>query len=123
MYDQSISKYIPNRVYFFSKRDGINHISRERVNHYFRLIWEKVSSEYANPYAFRHNYAIENINSWTGDRYQFFDKFVYLSKSMGHTNLESTKYYYSLVPGLADTIKQYSNDSFDGLVPEVDYDE
>ena len=123
IYDHSISRLIPNRVYFFSKSDGISHISRAMVNKYFRSFWGKVSSEYANPYALRHNYAIENINSWVGDQYDFFDKLVYLSKSMGHMDLESTKYYYSLVPGLADIIQARSNKSFDELVPEVDYGE
>jgi len=39
---------------------------------------------------------------------------------MGHSVLESTKYYYSLVPGLADILRtQTDND----MIPEVNDDE
>ena len=38
---------------------------------------------------------------------------------MGHSNLESTKYYYSLVPKMAAIMHDCDNDSFNSLVPEV----
>ena len=38
---------------------------------------------------------------------------------MGHTSLESTKYYYSIVPALANLIEEKSGNSFDDLTPEV----
>lgn len=118
-YNNTIEKLYPERKYFFPGEDG-KCLTSEWVNYYFRPIWAKVTNEYANPYALRHNYAIRNINSWIGDKYTFFDKFVYLSKSMGHVTLESTRYYYSLVPGLADIIERLENDNFNELVPEVE---
>ena len=39
---------------------------------------------------------------------------------MGHGSVEVTKYYYSLVPGLADILQAHSED--DVVIPEVDYD-
>ena len=85
----------------------------------FQGIWDKVNDKHANPYDLRHNYAIRNINSWTDEGFGFSDKFLYLSKSMGHKKLESTKYYYSLVPALADTLASHSQPGFDDIVPEV----
>ena len=38
---------------------------------------------------------------------------------MGHTSLESTRYYYSIVPALANAIEEKSGSSFDDLIPEV----
>jgi hypothetical protein len=38
---------------------------------------------------------------------------------MGHRNTESTKYYYSLVPGLADILEEKTNADFEDIVPEV----
>jgi hypothetical protein len=38
---------------------------------------------------------------------------------MGHTVIESTKYYYSLVPGFADITAQKTMGSFNIIVPEV----
>ena len=38
---------------------------------------------------------------------------------MGHTTLESTRYYYSVVPGLSDIVLKKTEDGFNELVPEV----
>jgi len=53
----------------------------------------------------------------------FHAKLLYLSKSMGHSAIKSTKYYYSLVPGLADILKEKTNDSFNKIIPEVYHNE
>lgn len=74
-------------------------------------------------YDFRHNYAIRNINKWICTGFEFDDKLLYLSKSMGHRDIESTKYYYSLVPGLADILEDKTNADFEDIVPEVHYEE
>ena len=46
-----------------------------------------------------------------------------MSKSMGHTTLESTKYYYSIVPGLSEIIKEQTENSSEWMIPEVPLDE
>jgi hypothetical protein len=71
----------------------------------------------------RHNYAITNINNWAEDTFEFSDKLNYLSKSMGHRWTESTLYYYSIVPRLADTIQEKTEVGFNDIVPEVAYEE
>ena len=38
---------------------------------------------------------------------------------MGHTTLESTKYYYSIVPGLSEQ----TENSSEWMIPEVPLDE
>jgi len=38
---------------------------------------------------------------------------------MGHTTLESTKYYYSLVPGMAAILEEKTGVDFDNILPEV----
>jgi hypothetical protein len=50
----------------------------------------------------------------------FDAKLLYLSKSMGHSKLESTRYYYSLVPGLADILKDRTAETFNSIIPEAD---
>ena len=54
---------------------------------------------------------------------EFHAKFLYLSKSMGHSVLESTKYYYSLVPGFGDILAEKTMESFNIIVPEVQQNE
>jgi hypothetical protein len=65
----------------------------------------------------------DTINRWTDEGFGFDAKLLYLSKSMGHSTLESTKYYYSLVPGMADILEEKTGMDFESIVPEVDYEE
>jgi len=118
-YDTSIAKMYPGRLYFFPARDGKCH-TNQWVSVNFKKLWEKSNGNYAVPYEFRHNYAIENINSWTDDGFEFHQKLHSLSKSMGHSVIESTKYYYSLVPRLADVLAEHTNE--DETIPEVRYE-
>jgi len=122
IYDVEIRKLYPHRVYFFPARGNTFH-TRQWVQRNFRKLWNKYNSSHATAYELRHHYAIENINSWTGEGFGFDAKLLYLSKSMGHSTLESTKYYYSLVPGMADILEEKTGRDFESIVPEVDYEE
>ena len=117
-YDVAMDKQYPDRTYFFPARNDSCHINKWVQNN-FRRIWLQCSNGYATAYELRHNYAIENINNWTDEGFGFHKKLLYLSKSMGHSVLESTKYYYSLVPGLADVLEAQTDDD---MIPEVDYE-
>lgn len=120
-YDGVIDKMYPERVYFFParKRNGCFHRA-SWVQRNFNKMWRQYNCGNVVPYEFRHNYAIENINGWTDVGFDFNAKLLYLSKSMGHSVLESTKYYYSLVPGLADIIEAQTDEG--AVIPEVDYE-
>jgi integrase len=120
-YDNTIGKMYPNRVYFFPARNrngGFHKASWVQQN--FNKMWRQHNKGNVVPYELRHNYAIENINGWTNEGFGFNAKLLYLSKSMGHSVLESTKYYYSLVPGLADIIEAQTDE--DAVIPEVNYE-
>lgn len=117
-YDILAQKYYPDRDLFFPAKNG-KLLSSDMLTYEFHKVWDSVNNENAVPYDFRHNYAIYNINTWLSSGFDFNDKFLYLSKSMGHTSLESTRYYYSIVPALASVIEEKSGSSFDDLMPEV----
>ncbi len=116
-FDKAISQIYTNRIYFFSARKNKCH-KRSWVQVNFRELWDKKNTAYATAYQLRHHYATENINRWIGEGMEFHSKFLYLSKSMGHSVLESTKYYYSLTPGLSDVIQDKTNDSFNNIIPD-----
>ncbi|KPA15768.1 integrase family protein [Candidatus Magnetomorum sp. HK-1] len=122
IYDAAIRKQYPQRAYFFPARGNTFH-TRKWVQTNFRKLWDRYNSSYATAYEFRHHYAIENINSWTGEGFEFNSKLFYLSKSMGHSTVESTKYYYSLVPGMAEILEEKTGMDFENILPEVDYEE
>ncbi len=67
--------------------------------------------------------AIKNINGWIGEGLGEHMKLLALSKSMGHSDMESTKYYYSLVPGLSDIMGQVTNGTFNEIIPNIIDDE
>ncbi len=118
-YDQAIGELYPDRAYFFPARNGKFH-TRAWVQKNFRQLWDAVNSSHATAYELRHHYAIENINLWIDEGFGFDDKLLYLSKSMGHTTIESTRYYYSLVPGMAHLLEKNTEDGFNAMIPGVD---
>jgi len=122
IYDAAIRRQYPHRAYFFPARGNAFHTSKWVATN-FRKLWDKYNSSYATAYELRHHYAIENINRWTDEGFGFDVKLLYLSKSMGHSTLESTKYYYSLVPGMADILQKKTGIDFENIIPEVDYEE
>jgi integrase len=121
-FDKAVSLLIPDRKYFFpDPKDRIR--SRYWVQDHFKALWRVYNNSYATAYALRHHYATQNINSWKHEGFDFHARLLYLSRSMGHSILESTKYYYSLVPGLADIMEELTNKSFNDLLPEMpDYE-
>ena len=121
IYDSAIRKQYPQRVYFFPARGNSFH-NQKWVSTNFRILWDKYNNSHAIAYELRHHYAIENINRWTDEGFGFDAKLFYLSKSMGHSTVESTKYYYSLVPGMAEILKEKTGIDFESIVPEVDYE-
>jgi len=117
-YDAAIRKQYTHRAYFFPARRNAFH-TMSWVQSNFRQLWDKYNSTHATAYELRHHYAIENINHWTSEGFGFDEKLLYLSKSMGHRTLESTKYYYSLVPRIADILEEKTGVDFDSILPEV----
>lgn len=90
----------------------------------FREVWYKYNSAKATVGMLRHHYAILNINSLIGyKREESYQKLLALSKSMGHRSLVSTMWYYSLVPRLADIIDNLSGETYEKIIPVLNYDE
>ncbi len=117
-YDRAIEKIIPERTYFFQIYNS-GCITRHQLRYHFRKIWNNCGFSKAVVYDLRHCYAITNINKWKELEVEENSKFVYLSKSMGHSNLENTRYYYSLTPNFIAERYPQIEVSFNSIVPEV----
>jgi len=114
-YDRSMQTVMPDRNCFFpNEHDGYYSSTWIRWN--FEAVWYLYNGEYAAPYDFRHNYAIENINSWPADREVFDKNLIYLSRSMGHSGIEQTMYYYSFTPRMAESISNCKEATFEDIV-------
>lgn len=125
-YDEKAESLQPGRTYFFESAKGSCY-SKTWVSHNFSELWAKANGKCGRTVAYdlRHHYAAMNVNSWKDDVFGVGDKLQYLSKSMGHRYTRSTLYYYSIVPGLADTIREKTENGLNGIVPdpEVAYEE
>ena len=119
-YDKAIAEIQPSRDYFFESSTGECY-SSTWVSWNFRQLWVRANGAANSPVArdLRHHYVTSNINSWTGDGFCLTDKLQYLSKSLGHRAIESTQYYYSLVPRLTDTLREKTEAGFNIIVPEA----
>ena len=119
-YDAAANKLQPDRTWFFQSLKGTCY-GRDWVNDNFKKIWAFANGDPKGliPYDLRHHYAIENISSWEDDSFTFSEKLHYLSKSMGHRWIQSTLYYYSIVPRLADKLQEKTEAGFNEIVPEV----
>jgi len=122
-YDRAVSPLMPDRKHFFPAPNDKVH-PRRWVQDNFKKLWRVYNHAYATAYALRHHYATKNINSWKHEGFDFHARLLYLSRSMGHSVLESTKYYYSLTPNLADIMEELTNQSLNDILPDLpDYEE
>lgn len=122
IYDVSMSKIIPNRIYFFPNRHDCYH-RPAWAEYHFRIIWKEVSKEPARLYDLRSNYAVVNVTRWKELGFELHDKFLYLSRTMGHRHVRSTYGYFNLSPALADKIRIQTEESFNNLLPQLpDYE-
>ena len=120
-YDRIIDSLYPDRRHFFLSTNGDQPIHKEWLGCNYKKIWAKISDVPSSPYDLRHNYAIANINSWHGTVFDQFNKLVFLSKSLDHICLNSTRYYYHFSTSLAKLIEERSEIGFNSLLPEVNY--
>jgi len=124
-YDKLIRETMPDAIPFFPNIDGEYHSSYWlRIN--FRPLWYKYNPRPEKgernvvSYAFRHNYAIENIMNWHQDGYNADKRLVALSRSMGHVSIKATQYYFHLVPRFGDMLEETEGDFINSIIPEVE---
>lgn len=108
-------------ILFPGAKGNIHNSAWIRTN--FKKLWYKYNPKPADgerqivAYSLRHNYAVENIMSWNQDGYNADKRLVALSKSMGHTRVESTQYYFHLVPRFADILEELEGSSLEQIIP------
>ncbi len=115
-YHKAMTKLMPNRETFFPNSHDCPHLP-EWEGFHFRNIWRKVSDEAARCYDFRHLYAVTNISSWSNHGYELSGKLLFLSRSMGHNDIQSTFSYFHVTPMLKDKLRANSSDNFNNVLP------
>lgn len=114
-YDRKMAALMPERKCFFPNADD-RYYSSSWIDWNFERMWYSYNGGHAVPYDLRHNYAIENINSWPADRDLFDSNLVYLSRSMGHSDIDETMYYYAFTPQAAKIIDEHKSGTFRDII-------
>ena len=93
----------------------------------FKLCWDEsgIDNYCGNsprPYDFRHTFATKKLYEWMKAGKDLETMLPYLSAYMGHTKFSHTAYYIHLVPEIFPYMSQIDLGTFEGLIPEVEYD-
>ena len=115
-YNTDVNRLMPDRKCFFPNYCD-RYYSCSWMESNFEKLWFKYNHHHATPYHIRHHFATTNINSWPSQAEKFNRNLLYLSRSMGHSTLETTMYYYSFTPKLAELLKERKHETFNEIIP------
>ena len=124
-YNNEMEKIMPGRKCFFPNHND-KYLSNDWLHGMFHRIWYTYNDARATTYVFRHNYATFNINRFPREGFQ--KSLFYLSKSMGHSTIETTMYYYHFTLHTSCSIKESKQNTIQEIIPDrtnyfYDYDE
>lgn len=125
-YHERVSCILPDRIYFFPI-DVAGCYKSTSLMIAFMKIWKQAglgtySGSKPHVQDLRHNFALVNLNNWVKAGENFNSKLPYLSRFMGHANLNSTDYYLHFVPEFFPVFKEKTRATFDALIPEAGYE-
>ena len=94
-YEKKIRMVFPSRTYFFPCVKSTNHVSANNIQYNFKLVWKKAFPDFSGSklpraYDFRHHFAYYNINKWAKMGEDVNVLLPYLSRYMGHSNVNDT---------------------------------
>ena len=115
-YDTAVNKLMPERKCFFPNCND-KYYTSIWMNSNFKILWYKYNHSQAVSYHLRHHFATTNINNWPSQAEKFNSNLLYLSRSMGHSIIESTMYYYNFTPKLAEILKERKTETFNEIIP------
>ena len=115
-YHAAVNRLKPDRKCFFPNYYD-RYYSLTWMEYNFERLWFKYNHHHATPYHIRHHFATTNINSWPSQAEKFNRNLLYLSRSMGHSTLETTMYYYSFTPKLAELLRERKHETFNEIIP------
>ncbi len=122
-YDNAMDQRCPQRTYFFSfiaKR----RLWRENFEKWFKRKWKKcfndnLESDLITPHCLRHAYTVHIIDLWASQGIDFKKMLPVLSKSLGHSSVANTYYYYHSLCQNGQAVERFVMESKDVIPQEV----
>ena len=109
--------------WFFPGRNPDKQIPKTSIDKKFSQFWYMTASskhcdKKPTPHSLRHGFVVDRINKWIIDGVDINVMLTYLSKYLGHNGPDDSFYYYHLVMGAFNIIKQKDTIS-DYVFPEI----
>lgn len=117
-YDSHIESIMPGRTYLFPNASDQPYRNKW-LSDQFRACWYRNNKQTAYARELRHQYAIENIDSWPNEDYDTWNRIVALMNSMGHAKLSRTLYYYSLAPCYHELLESKCGRTYNTIIPSL----
>lgn len=117
-YDIAVNRLIPHRKCFFPNYYD-KYYTLAWMDYNFEILWFKYNHNQATAYHLRHHFATTNINSWPAQAEKFNRNLLYLSRSMGHSTVDTTMYYYNYTPKLAEILKERKAETFNEILSNL----
>lgn len=98
--DTKLERLCPNREWFFPGASPGSHINGQHLSSKFKRYWEKAFPNWTGKrptlHTLRHCYVVHAVNNWVEAGNDADILFPYLSKSLGHSTIQDTMYYYHM---------------------------
>jgi len=97
VYDEKISQYQGDRIWFFPGRNKRKPLSKTGIDKKFKQFWEmtECSKRCDKPptvHALRHAFVVDRMNQWMLDGVSLEAMMPYLSRYLGHSGINDTMY-------------------------------
>jgi integrase len=122
-YDEHISHFHSDRVWFFPGGKVGKHLCKTGVDKKFKQFWEmtecsKSCDKPPTVHALRHAFVVDRMNRWMSDGVSLEVMMPYLSRYLGHSGINDTMYYYHQVSNAFRIVRL--KDRISGqIIPEV----
>jgi len=123
-YSRKMKKLSPHSIWFFPGVTPLKHIRKTSVDRKFRQLWKmtlfagKCDKE-PTVHSLRHTFVVNRLNQWMVEDISLDVMMPYLSRYLGHNNIEGTFYYYHQVRDAFRIVRQKDQIS-EKVIPEVE---
>lgn len=121
-FDLKIDSMIPNRVFMFCGKDPSKNLTRGVIANAFRRLWKEsfpnAKGNLPSPHSLRHSYICTKVSQWMFENKDINVMMPYVSKYLGHANINETYYYYENSKSVFHLLEKYDKHSMN-IIPEV----
>ena len=126
-YNQSIIANYNHEKYFFPGQKATMPLSTGTINTHFRFYWEESQPQYLGKMptvqSLRHCFITYKIDEWQASGVDVDSMIPYLSKYVGHSNIQQTYYYYHSLDARSLAVRNLVNKSNEAIPEVIKYEE